>query len=550
MMIEEEEEMKKRLKTSLESCRKELDDLCSELQMPTFQEEAGTTMLQLEKDRRTRLDVMKKHKKQRMDDLQALVDRDRELCDVLCSTPFCIDHDCVPSLERLDDYRAYTANLAKEKQRRHAEFVSVKEQIILSMEDLERLPETSFERDVMCEDEDAFCLSNDNIASLKLLLTQLEDLKVANERQCSAYRSKIQELWERLQIPQEERETLAEHMVRSKKQNVEALLAEIERLDALKIKSIRSFVEAIRAEMAHLWDKCLYSAEQRQEFAPYYDLEDGFTEELLNRHEAEVSALKQRYEDHRELFEGVARWQENWKLFLELDGKANDPSRLNNRGGNLLKEQKQRADLQKSLPKLEKSLKAQIDLWEQECGGEFLVDGQKFLEYVQQQWSTFHSEKEKEKMERQMKKTKQFEEEVKFGAVVRTPSKRRLATTPTPGKVRKLTGISSLSTPNSTLSSGLGATISHSSALRPPLSIKKGLGLRTPINVKASNLLERNKEIATPHPDKSSFSGDVKSQDNQDFAFNSVAGTYLDFARDLSKASKTNVKLNSTVSNH
>lgn len=49
---------------------------------------------------------------------------------------------------------------------------------------------------------------------------------------------------------------------------------------------------------------------------------------------------------------------------------------------------------------LEKSLKAQIDAWEQEHGKDFLVNGQKFLEYVQQQWDEHHNEKEKEKLER------------------------------------------------------------------------------------------------------------------------------------------------------
>ena len=49
---------------------------------------------------------------------------------------------------------------------------------------------------------------------------------------------------------------------------------------------------------------------------------------------------------------------------------------------------------------LEKSLKAQIDNWEEEHGKEFLVNEQKFLEYVQEQWDHHHSEKEKEKLER------------------------------------------------------------------------------------------------------------------------------------------------------
>lgn len=46
---------------------------------------------------------------------------------------------------------------------------------------------------------------------------------------------------------------------------------------------------------------------------------DDFTEELLNLHEAEVKTLEQYYEDHRELFDGVTKWQENWTLYLELD---------------------------------------------------------------------------------------------------------------------------------------------------------------------------------------------------------------------------------------
>lgn len=41
------------------------------------------------------------------------------------------------------------------------------------MDDLEQQPETSFETDVVCEDEEAFCLSNENIADVKLLLSRV-----------------------------------------------------------------------------------------------------------------------------------------------------------------------------------------------------------------------------------------------------------------------------------------------------------------------------------------------------------------------------------------
>lgn len=550
LMIVEEEQLKNRLLKSIQAFVEELNKLCSELQLPPFEEKDGCTMLQMEKNSRTRLEVMKAHKKRRMEELKGFIGKDRELCDIMCTTPFCIDPDAIPSLKQLETYHAYLEDLTKEKERRQDEFISIKKEITVCMDDLERHPETSFEMDVMCEDGEAYCLSNDNISALKLLLGQLQEHKAENEHLCSAFRSKIQQLWERLQIPEEEREALSEHMVMSKKRNIEALQAEVQRLELLKMQSMTTVIGAIRAEIALFWERCFYSQEQQQAFVPYHD--DDFTEELLNLHEAEVRTLKMCYEGHRELFDGVTKWQENWTLYLELDKKANDPSRFNNRGGNLLKEAKQRADMQKSLPKLEKSLKAQIDAWEEEHGKEFLVNGQKFLEYVQLQWDTHHSEKESEKLERQIKKTKQTQEDMKFGTSVRTPSKRRIMGTPTSGKVKKIDCTSTISTPNSILCSRLGGTMCQQSSMqKPPLSASKGFGLRTPGHGNVPRAIDRNKENISHL--RNTPSGTLRSQDTQDhtFTFNSDAASYLDFARDLSKASKSNVKsglMNSTVS--
>lgn len=47
-------------------------------------------------------------------------------------------------------------------------------------------------------------------------------------------------------------------------------------------------------------------------------LED-FTEELLSLHDAEIQRLKQHYEDHKVLFDGVHQWEESWRLFQELE---------------------------------------------------------------------------------------------------------------------------------------------------------------------------------------------------------------------------------------
>uniref|UniRef100_A0A3P9AGT3 Protein regulator of cytokinesis 1a n=1 Tax=Esox lucius TaxID=8010 RepID=A0A3P9AGT3_ESOLU len=531
MMIAEEDRLRKRLMNSIETCRKELDVLCTDLQLPPFE---GRTMLQLEKDIRTRLEVLMKQKSQRMKELKALYKQDRELCDVMCLVPFSIDTDSVPSLERLDEYRSYLVGLAKEKDRRHEEFVDIKRQIVGCMEELDRLPDTSFERDVVCEDEEAFCLSNDNIAALRLLLGQLEERKAENVRECDSYRRRIQELWERLRVPQEEREAMAEHRLHSRKKNMNALQAEVERLEELKSQNLKEVMEAIRTELALFWEKCYYSLQQRQDFTPYID--DVFTEELLNLHEMELQSLKEHYENHRELFEGVTKWQESWTLFLELEKKATDPSRFNNRGGNLLKEEKQRADLQKSLRKLEKSLKVQIDAWEEAQNREFLVNGQKFLQYVEAQWEVLRLEKEREKIDRQQKKSQQMEQDLMYGTSVKTPSKRRLAGTPTPGKARRLNATSSVSgaTPNSTLRSAFGGTVCRSPLPRTPMSANKQ-SLRTPGRLgRTPRTVERNKENMSLQ-NGMDLRGVLKapaasSVSHCNASINSVASTYSEFS--------------------
>lgn len=45
-------------------------------------------------------------------------------------------------------------------------------------------------------------------------------------------------------------------------------------------------------------------------------------------------------------------------------------------------------------------LKGQIEQWEQEQGREFRVQGQKFMQFVSEQWELHRLEKEREKQER------------------------------------------------------------------------------------------------------------------------------------------------------
>uniref|UniRef100_A0A8C0EHH0 Protein regulator of cytokinesis 1 n=1 Tax=Bubo bubo TaxID=30461 RepID=A0A8C0EHH0_BUBBB len=494
-----------------------------------------STILQMEKNLRTRVEVMLKQKRDRKHELKTLQEQDRDLCDILCTTPFCIDSNAVPSLEDLDRYRRHLASLATEKEQRREEFVSSKRQIILLMEELDHTPDTSFERDVVCEDEEAFCLSKDNLAALQDLLQQLEAQRSLNEAVCAELRSRIVALWERLQVPVEEREASAVHMAGSRAKTRKALQLEADHLEELKLQNMKSVIQAIREELAGYWDKCFYSQEQREGFSPYYD--EDYTETLLELHDAEVGKMKSYYETHKDLFEAVQKWEESWKLFLELERKATDPSRFTNRGGNLLKEEKQRAKLQKTLSKLQEELETRVQAWEAEFEGAFLVKGQHFMEYVTEQWQLYHLEKEKEKQERVSVKLPPGPEEPAggpawhgWGNCPSHPPSAARGSRPshTPPGSGSLNGTSiSSATPNSTIRLAFGGTIYHSPTSRLPPSggkVRSFPGSPCPAGW-------RNKENMSQLNGTTLSGGCTPAAPAQrNHSVNSVASTYSEFA--------------------
>lgn len=48
-------------------------------------------------------------------------------------------------------------------------------------------------------------------------------------------------------------------------------------------------------------------------------LAEDYTEDVLQLHDAEIVQLRNYYEVHKELFEGVRKWEESWRLFLEFE---------------------------------------------------------------------------------------------------------------------------------------------------------------------------------------------------------------------------------------
>ncbi|KAG8593572.1 hypothetical protein GDO81_000882 [Engystomops pustulosus] len=407
------------------------------------------TILQIERDLRVRLELLAKQKNERLEELKILQQKDQELCSDLCVTPYYIPSGSIPSLVQLEELKEHIKVQTEEKRKRLQVFSTLRAEIRQCLNEMGRQPENSLEQDAICEDEEAFFLTPEPYQAITAYPKSLELKKEALLSTLKTVSEKVQSLWELLQVTQEEREACQKISGMSIFEELRMWESELARLDELKMANLKQVILKIREELKDYWDKCFYSPEQRKEFGPYYC--DEFTEDLLSQHDEEVVKMKLLYEKCKLILDAVAKWESSWTQFVVLEKKACDPNRFSNRGGTLLKEEKERAKLQKLLSKLEEELKSRIDTWEAEQGRPFLIKGSKFMDYVATQWELLKHQKEREKQDRAQKK----EETTPFKTPVKRPGGPCPQVTPS-SKSRKLNG-----TTNSTMSR---TNVTHSSA--------------------------------------------------------------------------------------
>ncbi|XP_032873090.1 protein regulator of cytokinesis 1-like isoform X1 [Amblyraja radiata] len=512
-MIHEEELLNDQLNEAIHNWQEKLQALCSELLLDLYKADKNSTPLQLEKELRDEVTTLLKERIFRMEQCEILLKEDQALCNDLCKTPYYIPTGKVPSLQEIEELKNHIISAAKEKEHRLATFLGLRHEITNLMANIEHVPDTTFEKDAVLEQEDLFFLSDENIKSLEVLRQQLVKRKEELVTMQESLKEQIHSLWITLQIPTEQQNMETTGPICE----VNAVLQQnLEQLQQMKIKNIKEVITGIREKVHTYWDKCLYSQKQREESD--FLRSENFTEELLRVHDEELLKITLYYEKYQELFDNFEKWERWWKLFLEFEKKASDPNRYANRGGTLLKEEKERTQLQKKLPKLEEELKLNILKWETEQSGPFMINGQKPMIYITTQWEQHRFKKEQEKQERCIKKDD--------APVCRTPLKRPLCPSNTPlSKIRKLNGTSTI--------------ISSGSACNRVVKTPR----KTPNAGKLPDPLQR-----PSLQDKKTIDTSIPNVARQPGTFNALVTSYSEFSRDLSRKSNcVKGQLNSTT---
>ncbi|KRY80040.1 Protein regulator of cytokinesis 1, partial [Trichinella pseudospiralis] len=186
------------------------------------------------------------------------------------------------------------------------------------------------------------------------------------------------------------------------------------------------------SELTIYWEKCKISQNERNCFLQ--SIEDKYSTDALALYDREIERLNTFYESRKCLFDLIEKWENLWKQKIDFESRDSNAMRFLNRGGSLLQEEKERKAVEKKLPKVRLEIQQALSEWNAENPtATFLYDGLPVLKKLEQIEAAYYEEKEKEKIEKKLAKTRKLESEARFGSS--TPVRGRLATmmrTPTP----------------------------------------------------------------------------------------------------------------------
>ncbi|PNF24535.1 hypothetical protein B7P43_G05392 [Cryptotermes secundus] len=148
-----------------------------------------------------------------------------------------------------------------------------------------------------------------------------------------------------------------------------------------KLHLLKYKIKNLRDEIQIWWEKCFLSEDEKQEFDDYKSTD--YTNQLYVSHVEELGRLKRKFYRNESLYLLIEKQQDTWKRVVNMDKQLYNPERLfQNRGAQLLQEERERRAAQKDLPQLEELIKKETELYEREHGRPFLLYGQSFSDMI------------------------------------------------------------------------------------------------------------------------------------------------------------------------
>lgn len=310
----------------------------------------------------------------------------KALCEELGEPPRALLADPLPTADEIQDFRKHLDSLRQERDDRMTKISNMCREI----------KEFLYILDLKVNTDTENLLLNDR--HIKMNKETFEELK----RLHSGYGAQVTELKDTINgmLKKLNRlwNTSPNTLIEFKRFNdynqchYEVIYSEVQHCESLKRQNIKLHVQQIREEIRVMWDKTLKSEVQRNRFSNFTST--CFTDDLLVLHETELEDLKLYYETNKHIFDLFADRNTLWERMAALEAKASEPGHYNNRGGQLLKEEKQRKTIASQLPEIERQIRDLVQEYEARERTPFLAYGESIVDAMAAQWEQKQKDKE------------------------------------------------------------------------------------------------------------------------------------------------------------
>lgn len=168
----------------------------------------------------------------------------------------------------------------------------------------------------------------------------------------------------------------------------EMLGQELQRCETLRHKNLAILIDHVRSEI-NQWSELTLQFPTIRNYQ-----NECYTEELLELLENKLGDLQNYYNSNKNIFAMYDKRVKMWRRMEALEEQAREPSRYNNRGGQLLREERERKHISTKLPQIEEQLSQLVQEYEQETGQSFLIYGDEIMSRLSSDWEEYRATKD------------------------------------------------------------------------------------------------------------------------------------------------------------
>ncbi|TMW49157.1 hypothetical protein DOY81_005747, partial [Sarcophaga bullata] len=383
-LVEESMSRKTFIESEINDLKMEADNLKRllkvDIQLPSY-ENNNVPLLVVQSELDKSLEELREQLRVRKEQICELLLEQEALCEELGEPPRALLADPLPTAEDIESFRMHLESLRNERVERMNSVSTMRREIKNFLQILNLKINTEHEDRLLNHRQ--IKMNKETFDGLKGMHecygSQVKELRETIE----GMRTKLENLWDRLDTSPNTRNKFNRYNDYNQ-HTYDVFHSELQRCEALKRQNIKLFVEQIREEITKWWEKTLKSEVQKSRFSNFTST--CYTDDLLVLHEMELEDLKLYYETNKQIFELYADRNILWERMNALEAKASEPGRYNNRGGQLLKEEKERKTIATKLPKIEQQISELVRQYEEREHAPFLVYGENIIEVMANQW--------------------------------------------------------------------------------------------------------------------------------------------------------------------